>query len=321
MKRALILIACAIVAGSARGADASADLDRQLAREPVAVTTVSGRTVRGLLDGVREGRLFVRLATDGGEVGYSFAPGEIAGIAWPGEDIASDAMEFVERGAIDEALPLLEALARHRLRYLPLLDEARQEPLWALVRHGAAVADPDRLLGVIRAMEPLATDAAKRSMLLEARLEIAVRTGATGQAGELARLWCREADPAGASALGWHVLARLAYDSGEYDAARWYALQPVTFSTSPDMRDLGACYAVAIAAAEHLGDATHAHTLADEMSARRIARPEGLALSAPDRADAAADGPALSPAPNPGAPPPRNLEGLRKIPHTPPAAG
>lgn len=295
-------------------------LDRALAAEPVEVTTQAGRTVHGLLDGFRDGRLHVRRATDGGEVAYSYAPSELARVTWPGAEMEADAIELLDLGRIDEALALLQALSRHRLRYLPVLPEPRQRALWLFVHHGCARADPDDVRAVIRALDTIARDEPARHRLVEASLELAQRLHDADAMAGLARAWCARADPAGESAFGWAVLAGLAYSSGDYARARWVALQPVTFTGHLPMRDLDRCYAYAIAAASRAGDAAHAAALRHDMAARALPWPDDPALATFRVADAATSGwesstsrlpelPETAAAP----PPPTTFESLQKL--------
>jgi len=275
-----LVISVALVALHASASDATAELDRQLAREPAEIVTMAGRTVRGTLDGFRDGRLHVRRAIDGGEVGHSFAPAEIARLTMPGLELEADALELLDRGDIDRAMPVLEALGRHRIRYLPVLDASRQRFLWLLVEHGPAAGDPPTVLGVVRAMAPIADTPEKQVLLLEAGLEIALRMDTGDDAQDLARRWCLAADPSGRSALGWRVLAAAAYQRGDYESVRWLALQPVTFAGHLAMRDLDRCYALAIAAADRQGDVAHARLLRREMAARHLPWPDDPGLAA-----------------------------------------
>ena len=246
--------------------------DTELAREPAMVQTIAGRSVLGILDGCRDGRLYLRLATDGGEVGYSFAPVEIARLTLPGSELHADAIELAERGDLAAALPRWEALARHRLRYLPVLTTEDRQVLWTLAEH-AAEADPGTVAAVLQHLEAMAASAEERFLIVEARLELALRAGDVDAMRSLAEGWCALADTAASSARGWRVLARLAYDSGDYDRARWIALQPVTFFGDVIVRDLGACYAIAVAAADRMGDPAHASILVADMRRRSIPWP------------------------------------------------
>lgn len=279
LDRIILALALAMMGTSEPHASSGADLDRQLAREPAEVTLANGRSVRGLLDGFREGRLHLRLATDGGEVGYSFASSELARLVLPGTDWEGSASELLERGDVAAAMPLLEALGRHRIRYLPILDAERQRVLWDLVEHAAASSDPDAVRGILRAMTAVADTKEKQLALVEAEVFLALGVPGAPEVEPLARRWCSLADPAGRSALGWRVLARRAYDAGDDDQARWIALQPVTFSSHVGMRELDLCYAIAIAAADRQGDVAHAHALRGEMQARQLPWPADLAFA------------------------------------------
>ncbi|MBE2213043.1 MAG: hypothetical protein IAE82_04160 [Opitutaceae bacterium] len=279
----IVALGLAILAGCLPAAPAATtgDLDRDLAREPAVVVSHAGRNVRGLLDGFRDGRLHLRLATDGGEVGYSFAPGEIASLEFPGVALEAEILEHIEHGNIAAAMPMLEALARHRIRYLPVLDASRRHALWILAEHADATVDPHTVRAVVRALAPLADTPERKLALAGAELELALRTSTSDEVRTAAERWCALADPCGASALGWRVLAEQAYASGDNDRARWLALQPTTFAGRLGMRDLDRCYAVAIRAAERTGDRNHAATLRREMLDRGLAWPDS-ATAEPD---------------------------------------
>ncbi len=273
----LIALAVALHGGRAPAA-ANGELDMLLARDTAEIVTNAGRTHRGTLDGFRDGRLHLRLASDGGEVGYSFAPTEIARLKLPGADLEADAVDLLDQGRTSEAMPMLEAIGRQRVRYLPVLNEAQQQVLWRLAQTGGASGDPHTMLGIVRAMAPLATTEETRATLLETELRVVLRLNQSDEAQTLARRWCAFADPAGASALGWRVLAQAAYDAGDYDRARWIALQPVTFSSHLAASDLDTCYALAIASADRLGETDRALILSREMKARSISWPPDPAL-------------------------------------------
>ena len=263
------------------GSEAPGDLDRLIAREPAILTTSAGREFRGLLDGLQGERLGLRLATDGGEVAYSFATTEIAAIRWPGTALEVEMREHLERGFVFEALPALEALCRHRLRYFALLPPAQRDNLWLLIEHGARHGDPGTVRATLRALNHCDLSAEKHRLLLTAELHLALRSADTATTAESAARWCAAADPGGDSALGWRVLARLAYDAGDFERARWIALQPICLSGHLSNEDLDLCFALAIAASDRLGDLGHALTLHHDRLQRHIpwpAEPDFAAL-------------------------------------------
>ncbi len=277
-RRALAMV-IALLAMCTAQSDTHESLDARLAREPAELVTSNGRTFRGILDGVRDGRLHLRRAADGGEVGYSFAPQEIARLALPGRDFEVDALEFLERDDTTAAIPLLEALARHRMRYLPVLDPSARRVLWELVRHGGGSGDPGTVAATVRALRPLVSRPDEELQLTECELALGLRHGTPEEYGAIAARLCSLADPAGPSALGWRVLAESAYEEGDYEQTRWLALQPITFGGHRVARDLELCYALAIAAADRLGDVAHARLLATEMQHRGLDWPASAAFA------------------------------------------
>lgn len=326
-----LLLAGGIVAAAATARPAQvADLDLQLAREPATVTTTARREFSGLLDGMQDDRLLLRLATGGGEVGYSFAPDEIAQLALPGADLEAQARELCDRGHWAEALPLLEALGRQRLRYLPVLRDPHFAALRLLVVASSRAGNPLETLGCINQLRPYLTQPPDRALLREAELAAYVELGDADAMRRLATAWCAEADPAGPSALGWVVLAKLAYQDRDFDRARWTALQPVVFSSYLPMEHLDTCYALAISAAHRLNDEAHAQALYSEMRARGLAWPEDPALAdigrhfvnpeavTPDEAVPADNGSAIVIRPTRAASEPEpSLEDVRKLVHSP----
>jgi hypothetical protein len=104
--------------------------------------------------------------------------------------------------------------------------------------------------------------------------------GFNAESKRLAEEWCAQADPSGGSALGWKVLAQLAYDGGDFDRALWVSLQPVVFSSFLPMTHLEDCYALAVAAAHRLDDNTLADRLYRDMRARELAWPQLPGLAA-----------------------------------------
>ena len=310
------LIVAALLASRLSAQETPGDLQLALASEAAEVTTKGGRKFRGLLDGMREGRLWIKTARDGGEIGYSFAPGEIGALVLPGAEVEARANEWLDRGLAAEALPLLEALGRQRSRYLPILNAGQRRPLVRLVRVSDAVGDPYTTIGYARVLEPHVESEEERMILRDAVLNAHMRLNLKEEARELAEIWCREADSNGTSALGWMVLARLALDGNNVERARWIALQPIAFSRHRPTAHLDVCYAIAITAAHEGGDGDHARSLFIEMRERHLDWPRderyaevGAIYSDPDlRMRAAARVKADSPAPRP-----RNFEHILKL--------
>lgn len=312
-----------LVAGSAAQ---PASLDLQLAREPAIVTTAAKREYSGLLDGFRDGRLFLRVVTDGGEVGYSFAPAEIARLVFPGAEFEAQAMELWDRGATAEALPLLEALGRQRLRYLPVLNEAQRAALWLLLRASDRAGNPLATISYVNQLRPLARTSDEEALLRDAELGAHVRLGQVDEIRRLARAWCAAADPAGGSALGWRILAQLAYDDGDFERARWIALQPIVFSGFLPMDQIDGCYAIAIGAAHRLRDFSHGRALWAEMQDRELPWPDAPEFAAVGdfyRDPAATEAvrfelPVSEISPHLNAPlPPQSLDDVRKLVQSP----
>jgi hypothetical protein len=260
-------------AGQANEAPAAAGLDRVLAQEEAVVRTAGGRVFRGHLDGWRDGRLWIRHAASGGEVGHSFAPPDIVRLDMPGAGMEELAMELLDRGETGAALPLLGALARQRVRYLPVLRPDQRRAVFAFLEAGEAAGDPCEAIGMANQVSPYAAAGEEETVVAEAKLSAWTRLGLRDDARRQAREWCAAAGPAGSSALGWAVLARLAWEDGDAEGALWVALQPVAFSGHRPPRHLDACYAWAVCAAHRLGADATAARLAAEMRGRGLSWP------------------------------------------------
>ena len=89
-----------------------------------------------------------------------------------------------------------------------------------------------------------------------------------------AEAWIAANPLPGPSALGYFVKAQMALDAGEDLAAMRTALIPVVFATPFPSDYLAHCYAVAITAADRLGETQTAARLAAEMRARNLAWPD-----------------------------------------------
>lgn len=295
-------------------------LDLALASEKATVTTKSGRTYEGLLSGFDDGRLSIRVATDGGEVGYSLSAEEIEAFIVPGAGTEAEANDLISSGHTAEALPLLAALARQRSPYLPLLDRDQSQPLFALVELAGSEGDPHTAIGYARMLLPYAETPEDRTILREAILQSHLRLGLDDEARKLAREWCRAADPTGPSAFGWSVLARLDFEDGDFAHALWLALQPIVFASHLPTKHLDECYAIAIAAADRKREAKEARALLAEMRQRGLAWPNLPALhgfdpSSLENAASTQDEPvdAVRPSANKSAKPPTTLESVRKL--------
>jgi hypothetical protein len=315
----------------AQNTDTPENLLLALAGQPAEVrTTTADRTFRGLLDGIHDGRLRIRLARDGGEIVYSFSRDEIARLVLPGIETETRALESWDRGDAAAALPLLDALGRQRIRYLPFLDEAQRRPVVVLVEAHEQVGDPHAAIGFARRLETVDLSARERSRLRDAVLRAHARLDHGAELVRLAEAWCAEADPDGPSALGWSILARHALQTGSAERALWIALQPVVFSDHRPKTALDICYAVAVAAADNLGDDAHARTLATEMRLRGLAWPSDPLFATvrsrhSDDADdtvgtgahppttATARSIASPPSPADAAPRPRGMDDVRKL--------
>lgn len=244
------------------------------------VITTADRTFRGLLDGIRDGRLFIRHIAEGGEVGYSFTPEEVRDFTIPGASFADEGIDLWERGEIADALPMLEAIGRQRFRYLPLLNHEQRRPLFALVAAQIAADDPRAAIASVSLLRPFVTTDREAAQLRDAELNAYLSLGLTADTRALARAWCAAADATEGSALGWKILAQLEFDAGNFDRALWTALQPVVFSTYLSLEDLDHCYVLAIASADALGDRATGLRLYREMNERAINWPDDRRFNA-----------------------------------------
>lgn len=269
--------------GIAVGFAADNAYERQLASEIAEVETTEGRTFQGRLDGLRDGRLYLRLATDGGEVTYSFPADEIERFDIPGDELTTLGAEALERGDLDTALPILDAVGRQRSRYLALLDADQRKPVSLLIRATDAAGDDIATIGFARIFQPFATTSEEQSLVRDSLLKAHANLGMADEVQRLAGEWCRDSEIPPYSALGWYLLAKLQFEKGDYEAARWVSLQPVTFSGLNETPFLGESYAYAIASCHALGDTVHARLLFDEMQLIELVWPSDPKLEAVGR--------------------------------------
>lgn len=242
-------------------------------KDQATVVLKAGRSIQGDLRGVQDGRVTIAGRTTAGEVEYSFARDEIRRIDFPGNDIINAANSLIEEERHAEALPLLEALYRQRIRYFDFMDEAQVVYFQNLAEGAYLTGDYYQAVGVARNVHPHSTDPRTRRQLKDLELLAHYHLPLIERTQTLADDWIALWQPYDESALGWYVLGQIDYDQGRIDAALDRALRPIVFSSQFHMDYLDHCYALAITAAVALEDWQQATILLNEMKSRGLAWP------------------------------------------------
>ncbi len=232
------------------------------------------RIYTGELAGLSAGRLAVIVFDGTGEVEYSLPVAEIDTVRFPGNDVHRIGLELYHDRQYNDAVPLLEAVFRHRAEYLPLLDASTTEAVAALPRAyletGRAIDAVGTALRLLRQTDQPEYRYKLETVVLNGFIDL----GLYDRAAEEARAWCAREGPYPESALGWSVLAEIELRDENYHEALWISLQPIAFSTARPMDHLERAYAVAIHASHALGEEEKGWRLFREMTDRHLGWPE-----------------------------------------------
>ena len=240
----------------------------------------NGQFIEGKARSIRDGQLIFIRPSEGGQAEYAFSPDEVERLDFPGSAYKLQAIEFLNGGQPDLALPVLRALYQQRAPYLDFIPEDERAFFIKLVETARSVGDPYEAVGVAKNLLAHCKTPANRRRLNDLILLGYYKLPLVEDTRELAQAWISEHSRYGDSALGWYILARLDYDAGKPEIALQTALEPVTFSSQYPMAYLSHCYAVAILAALKLDDIAEALALAGEMQARHLNWPDDEGLEA-----------------------------------------
>lgn len=243
--RSTLILLVILAAGEKAALRASESAEDEL-RGPVRVEMRDGRTYTGQPVAFGDGMLTLRIRIESGEVERGLPQEEIARLQFSGASVERAAAGHLADGAVEEALPHLEALWRQRAPLLALLEPERLELLSALPVAYLAVGDAYNAIALARRILPHATEKTTADRLQEAILMGHFDLEFYEETDELARAWIREQESFPDSALGWRILAELALLQEDFDRVLWVALQPVAIAGPLPVEHLDACYALAI---------------------------------------------------------------------------
>ena len=234
--------------------------------DEVDLTTKMGRTFRGVLNGIENNQLSLKIITpQNEEIIYRFSPAEVKNLSFTDQESEIIIDELLFLGNEPAAISLLKDITEKRLPYLPFLKSSQQEIFLTLTRLYLESSQEARALNLAETLLPSTTDPVAKRFLRDAILQCHFQLGKNAATYALAKQWCQETSLPTPSALGWKILASLAYDEERWEEAIWIALQPITFSSYLPTDYLPDCYAIAIASCHEIGDTEKAKTLFNEM--------------------------------------------------------
>ena len=213
-----------------------------------ALTTTEGRQFEGEMTVVDESTIQLEVAAGAGAVSYLFRKDKIQTIDFFDTEQIEEGLEALSHGRYEAAVEVLGPVHRQRSPFFRLYPlEALAEPSLAL---GEAYFQAGRFVEALGlAGTLLAVDIAEPRMHAESN-QLMLRSYFKLERWEeteiLAKRWCENHDPAEDSALGWWILGETHLAAGDWKAARWAGLLPITFSSQYPKPFLEQCYPVVI---------------------------------------------------------------------------
>lgn len=254
--------------------------------EPITIILKNGSRQTGRVVSWDEMTLRLEVSMGAGMAELSYPREEIREMVFPGSQYKTTLFEWTQNPERhEEALKLFRAYYAQRGAYFSLLT---QQELFFFIRYAEFAIEhnkPLRAVAMIDAVRPHITDESITRSLDDSLLLGLFNGGMREEAVAKAREWIEVAEPAGASALGWRLLAELHYENEDFERAFWTAMHPVAFSNQMPMEHLGACYAFAILSAQELRLKEEPAKLAQEMMQRRLIWPEGIQILEGKRPD------------------------------------
>lgn len=252
--------------------------EQQEIRQPLILTLRGGREFEGTLSGFDGELVSVRSVEEGGEVVLSFPSDEITEIYFPGERILTESMESVEAGDLEQALPYLEALLVSRYPLFPIITEEQRAPFVKIPQAALAIQRPAAAIAYVEALRPFIEDPGSMEELRDAELLGRYMLDLNDTAKVKALEWIDDQNRFPESALGFFVLAAIAFEEDAYEDSLYTALRPVVFSGQIPVPYLSHCYSLAIASTHLLGHDSHRDKLIAEMEERGLSWQPLLAL-------------------------------------------
>jgi hypothetical protein len=271
----LIMLASLVCASAAAERDTSLNAIREVLRGPVEIVLQNGVQYTGRIDAFDGESLDLAVATAArGEAVLTFDKGQIQRLRFPGEAYRETLVRWMEDPTrVADALALFRAFYEQQALYFDLLSESALSLFIEYARFALRNNEPIVAVAVAEEIRPRLQSAATRRRLDDTLVLGFLRAGLDDEAAEAARVWIREADPAGDTALGWRVLAEIHMQAETFEDALWIALQPVAYASAMPMEHLASCYAMAIVSALELRHNDMARRLYLEMIERELSWP------------------------------------------------
>lgn len=241
-----------------------------------ALTNTEGRQFEGEMTVVDGSTIQLEVAAGAGAVSYHFGKDMIQTIDFFDAEQIEEGLEALSHGRYEAAMEVLGPVHRQRSPFLRLYPlEALAEPSLAL---GEAYFQTGRFVEALGlASTLLAVDFAEPRMHAESN-QLMLRSFFKLERWEetviLAKRWCENHDPAEDSALGWWILGEAHLAAGDWKAARWVGLLPITFSSQYPKPYLEQCYPVVVQSWLSDGNPKKALRVYREFMERKLVWPE-----------------------------------------------
>ncbi len=213
-----------------------------------ALTNTEGRQFEGEMTVVGDATIRLEVAAGAGAVSYHFRKDKIQTIDFFDAERIEEGLEALSHGRHEAVVEVLGPVHRERSPFLRLYPlEVLAEPSLTL---GEAYFQTGRFVEALGlAGTLLAVDFAEPRIHAESN-QLMLRSFFKLERWEeteiLAKRWCENHDPAEDSALGWWILGEAHLAAGNWKAARWVGLLPITFSSQYPKPFLEHCYPVVI---------------------------------------------------------------------------
>jgi hypothetical protein len=247
---------------------------QQVFDQPLTIKNKNGGVFTGYVQSIEREKLTLKTKAGKGEVIYSFARGDITNVIFPGTELKLLVLELLEDNFYQQALPLMEALYEQQTPFFSFLKEPELFFFFKLAHVYLKTNALQKAITTANQLIPQIQDKQRLEQLNEIILLAYFKLQSYDQARSLAQMWVKKAKPFQQNALGWWILAYIAFEKKQYNEALWTSLQPIVFSGQLPMSYLGHCYSVAVASAHSLkmeGKATQLYT---EMQQRHLKWPD-----------------------------------------------
>ena len=241
-----------------------------------AITNTEGRQFEGKMTVVDDATLRLDAAVGAGAVSYLFSVDKIQTIEFYDAEAIEAGLEAISQGQFATAVEVLRPVHRQRSPFFRLYpSESLVEPSLAL---GEAYFETGRYTEAVGLASALLGSGFAKPEVHAAANQLMLRSFFKLERWEeteiLAKRWCEEHHPAEDSALGWWILGEARLAAGDWEAARWISLLPITFSSQLAKPYLEHCYPVVIQSWLSEGNPKKAVRVYREFRERKLPWPE-----------------------------------------------